>query len=156
MKGLPPREVSEPSACRRQFLRAAGALIGSSVVGAGCRTLGSPQQEPQAHLEPIRTSPPPPTGNAELDELRRLAVIAPLPELVELHPLFLMLRDRHYRDDEVLWQGVGRLAMAAIGEERLPLRRQIAGLTAASIDHGDPPPALGLQGLLPPLRRNAR
>jgi hypothetical protein len=97
-----------------------------------------------------------PTGDEEVDELRRLAVFAPIEELLEKHPLFLMLRDRNHRDDPVMWRGVRRLALQALNNPALPLRRQIAALTSASIEWGEPPAILNLRSLLPALKTLAK
>jgi hypothetical protein len=67
-----------------------------------------------------------------------------------------MARDITYRDDDVLWRGVARLANEAINNQALSRRAEIAGFTAGSIDKGNPPPALRLKDLLPQLKRISR
>jgi hypothetical protein len=148
-----PKLPSGSVPTRRAFLFAGAAFFGGAVLGTACGySMGAAAAGPQAPVDPAQPIDPPKTGNAELDELRRLAVVAPIEELVERHPLFLMLRDRHYRDDEILWRGVGRLARKAIDDEQLRNRRTIAALTAGSIDLGEPPASLGLKQLLPQLK----
>lgn len=139
---------------RRAFLFAGAAFFGGAVLGTACGyTLGT--SVATAHL-PAEPPQPAKTGNAELDELRRLAVSAPIEELVNMYGKFMWLRDLNYVTDEVLWKGVGRLADEALKNTQLRDRRDIAALVAASIEQGDPPTALNLKQWLPQLKRLAR
>jgi hypothetical protein len=149
-----PKVSAGSVSTRRAFLFAGAAFVGGAVLGTACGySLGAATGSAPAPNEPPE---PAKTGNNELDELRRLAVSAPIDELVDKHVPFMRLRDRNYQTDSVLWKGVGRLAEEALQNPLLRERRQISALVAASIEQGDPPAALNLKQLLPQLKRLAR
>jgi len=77
------------------------------------------------------------TGNAELDELRRLAVKAPIEELAEKWLYFLQVSSKDYRHDEVLPRGVERLAKYILATPDLDQRKLIANATAQVIELGE-------------------
>ncbi|MFK7742304.1 MAG: hypothetical protein AB8H80_18465 [Planctomycetota bacterium] len=64
-----------------------------------------------------------PTGDAMLDDMRRLAVKAPIEELVEKRNDFIDVFQRSYSDDPVVWRGLVRLANAVIEDEQFTQRR---------------------------------
>src|SRR5262245_35073736 len=93
---------------RRAFIFAGAAFLGGAVFGTACGySLGAAAGPTPSPSEPAA---PASTGDAKLDELRRLAVTAPIEELVAEHLDFVWWRERHYPNDAVLWQGVSRLA----------------------------------------------
>jgi hypothetical protein len=102
---------------------------------------------------PAEEAPLTPTGDAELDALRHLAVRAPLDELIEQSFSFLVERARVYHEDEVLWRGVARIARA-IPEQPERFDRNVVLLVGAMIRDGNPPAELGLHELLPALARH--
>lgn len=95
---------------RRAFLIASGTFLAGSVVGGACRyslgAAGAGEAGKAPQVEPELAE----TGDVELDELRRLAVKAPLDELFEKAPYFLHMRVSTYKADEILWRGVDRLS----------------------------------------------
>src|SRR5262245_48568230 len=94
-----PKPPSIPT--RRAFLFIGISFAAGSTIGTACGyTLGraSVSGDPGAGGEL-----PPSSGDADLDELRRLAIAAPIEELVERRNLFIMMRNRTYPDDRYLW-----------------------------------------------------
>lgn len=125
-----PNPPSIPT--RRAFLFAASTFALGSAVGGACGyTIASrPGPEPDAELEP--------SGDVELDELRRLAVKAPIAELVERRLVFLNSLSKDYRKDEVLWRGVERLCNAVLNDYPISDRRLFSRFMAQVIEQGDP------------------
>lgn len=124
-----PKPPSMPT--RRAFLFMGFAFAGGSVVGGACGYSIGAAIAKSGDLSP--------TGNAELDELRRLAVKAPLAELVENRLYFMMVFDRKYSSDEVLWRGVERLANAIAADPAFPDRRRMAKVMTLTIERLAPP-----------------
>jgi hypothetical protein len=142
--GPKKKQPSMPS--RRAFLMAGGALCFGTVFGGACGyALGSARAE--AASDPLAS-----TGDAELDELRRLAVKAPLEELLERGVSFLAKRAEFYERDDVLWLGVSRIARAIIAQPD-SFDRTIILMTKGAIQDGKPPEKLRLDDLLPEFRR---
>jgi hypothetical protein len=79
-----------------------------------------------------------PTGDADLDELRRLAVKAPIEELLQRRLVFLANLGRTYRSDRVLWRGFDRLVEVALHGEGVPDDRLLGRLLAQHIEYADP------------------
>jgi hypothetical protein len=94
----------------------------------------------------------PSTGDAMLDELRRLAVKAPIEELVQRGVFFGYQRDVVYPRDAVLWRGIERLAQH-IEANPGQVDRSVLLIVLATIERGNPPEVLQLDRLLPELRR---
>jgi hypothetical protein len=119
------------------------------VIATSAALLAACGSAPAAPEEPPLT----PTGDAELDALRHLAVRAPLDELIEQSFSFLVERARVYHQDEVLWRGVARIARA-IPEQPERFDCNVVLLVGAMIRDGGPPAELGLHELLPALARH--
>jgi hypothetical protein len=79
-----------------------------------------------------------PSGDFELDELRRLAVKAPIEELIQHRKTFMLFLGRTYRRDTVLWKGVERLAQYLLNNPTYAERRIAAATLAQVIERGDP------------------
>ncbi len=79
-----------------------------------------------------------PTGDEDLDELRRLAVKAPIEELIERRLVFLVCMTQDYGGDQTLWPGFDRLVDVALHGPEVPDRRLFARLLAQMIELGDP------------------
>lgn len=104
--------------------------VGSALGGAcgyslGASTAATPADDAQ-----------PSSGNVELDELRRLAVKAPIAELVEQRLFFTNTLTDRYREDEVLWRGVRRLGEEILNNSDFPDRRLYARYVAQLVDRG--------------------
>lgn len=95
----------------------------------------------------------PKSGDAELDELRRLAVKAPIEELVENRLVFVNATFMDYPLDRLLWQGVERLADYLIKGGTVEGRAQFAKALAGVIEQADPVITARLRSRVPELRR---
>lgn len=78
------------------------------------------------------------SGDADLDELRRLAVKAPIEELVKHDLLFITMTTRTYRRDRILWRGMVRLADQVLSDAAYKNRRAVAGVLTQSFQRVDP------------------
>ncbi len=125
---------------------AAGGLFGYSAgAAAATSAVAAPAAAPPAEL--------PSTGDADLDELRRLAVKAPIEELLEQRMVFLNCLFRDYPKDAVLWGGAKRIAEAILEGREIPDRRLYARFLAQVIEKNDPEFAGPLLPLAPRLRQ---
>ena len=93
-----------------------------------------------------------PSGDTELDELRRLAVKAPIEELIDRRPYFLSTQSLQYRHDQVLWKGVARLCDAVLQHNDYQNRRRAAMSLIQQIENGEPGLQTALGHYLKPLR----
>lgn len=75
-----------------------------------------------------------PSGNAELDELRRLAVEAPIEELLEQRLVFISCLLHEYPKDRILWRGAKRIGEALIEGRQIPERRLFSRFLAQMIE----------------------
>ena len=145
---IDPIWLVQPRADRRAFLMAAGAFVLGGAGGYGLRVL----QEPGV---PVPAKPEK-TGNPELDELRRLAVEAPIAELSAHWVSFLVRRDRTYHDDVPLLTGVRRLSAHCLGTVGVRDRSRMAGALLRSLGIGAALLDPELQALVPELKEAAR
>ncbi len=145
---LPPKP-SMPT--RRAWLIAAGAFVVGSTVGSACGySLGAASAGPAAApAGPVEWKP---SGDAELEEWRRLAVKAPLDELFERAMAFLDARVSNYPKDEILWLGVERLAKESAGNESRPVNEMTLVVVVAQIEGTARPTEPSLRELVPQLR----
>jgi hypothetical protein len=126
-----PPEPSMPT--RRAFVFMGAAFAVGSAFGGACgysvgarAANAAASGEPQAPAdEPLKS-----TGNAELDELRRLAVKAPIEELLMRSVDLFAGMSTTYREDAVLWQGIERLCEHVIKTTSFDRRR----ITARSLE----------------------
>lgn len=93
------------------------------------------------------------SGDADLDELRRLAVKAPIEELVKHRLLFVNATFADYPRDQVLWRGVRRLTEHLLSGGQMDDRRVFAAALAGVIERADLDLVRDLRPLLPDLRR---
>jgi hypothetical protein len=123
-----------PTHTRRAFLFAAGGAFAGGVVvgGLGGFAIGSGR----AASVPPTDSAPPPAENQELEELRRLAVQAPIEELAGNWREFLERRDTAYADDAVLVVGLVRLSEYLVSNPSAPNRRRVVQFLKPSIGIG--------------------
>lgn len=130
-----PKPTPPSMPTRRAFLVAGatfsfGVAIGGACgysVGAARAAAAAPAGEPELES----------SGDADLDELRRLAVKAPIEELIERRLTFLKCVSREYRRDPVLWTGVERLADAVESDASFPDRRLSARVIAQVMELAD-------------------
>lgn len=79
------------------------------------------------------------SGDALLEELRRLAVKAPIEELVEKRQDFVNLLYSTYPEDTIAWRGIGRLSEHYCFNESLRDRRIFARWLAQVIEKASAP-----------------
>lgn len=92
------------------------------------------------------------SGDADLDELRRLAVKAPIEELVKHDMLFIRSATVVYPNDRFLWRGLRRLAEEVIAKQGYPNRRIAAGILIQTINAAVPEMASTVSDLVKSLR----
>ncbi|MFK7742289.1 MAG: hypothetical protein AB8H80_18390 [Planctomycetota bacterium] len=133
--------------CRNNALPwIATGLAGASVICGGCSyAKGDAHSEPQTislraepNLTQSRPSLPPSSGDAELDELRRLALEAPIEELAHNWLYFLDSFGKSYRTDEYLPSGLGRFARHILKTPNLPERAMKRAATLPCIRFAEP------------------
>ena len=141
----PKRVPSMPT--RRAFLIAGGTFVlGTSLGGACGYAMGVEAVDASGKAGEGGVAPVPapageeelkPSGDVELDELRRLAVKAPIAELLERQFMFVNAVSKVYQRDVVLWRGVDRLADALIVTVNVKDRRVSARFLAQVIEKAD-------------------
>lgn len=94
----------------------------------------------------------PKSGDIELDQLRWLAVKAPLDELFEKGSLFLGKRVGTYKTDAILWRGVERMSRELIVNQARQVEPMLITAIIGQIEGPAHPPEPSLQELLPALR----
>jgi len=127
-----PKQKPPSIPTRRAFLLAGGTFAVGLGLGSACGyAMGSGRGDAaDASASPELV----PSGDADLDELRRLAVKAPIEELVAKRFDFLSHLYKTYTEDEIAWQGVGRLAEAALSNTGFPDRRMFSHWLAQVIE----------------------
>lgn len=93
------------------------------------------------------------SGDADLDELRRLAVKAPIEELVKHRLVFVNATFADYPKDATLWKGIGRLAEFVLSDSAMDDKRKFAIALAGVIEQADIAVSRDLRQLAPKLRR---
>jgi len=125
-----PKPEKKKVPTRRAFLIAGGTFLAGLGLGGACGyAVGASGVQRAEEDEPLA-----PTGNAELDELRRLAVKAPVEELMGKATVFLDFLRGTYRSDPILWSGADRIANEVINNSGLPNRRVLATWLAQLIE----------------------
>lgn len=146
---IDPVYLVQPRPTRRAFLLAGSAFAGGVVVGGaggfaiGVRSAAGVGIETPAVLRP--------SGNAELDDLRRLAVEAPIEELTRRGPEFIAAFNRNFSDDAILARGVRRLAERVVSDDAVPARLTLARFLVRTAKVGAAARDDALIGLLPRL-----
>lgn len=123
-----PQKAASPAPTRRAFLLTGGAFVVGAGLGGACGySLGVAGRG-------AATEEPTPSGDDQLDELRRLAIKAPLHELIDKRLEFVVGMTGRYQDDAILWRGIDRLVDAVLADPTFPDRRRSAGFIAQFID----------------------
>jgi hypothetical protein len=128
-----PKPASLPN--RRAFLIAGGTFLAGIGLGGACGYAAGSRRLPHEGKPTL----PAPSGNAELDELRRLALVAPIEELTRRWPQFTDAFGTRYRTDEYLPTGIERLVEQVLADASLPQRRTLARVLAQTIQLGEEP-----------------
>lgn len=130
-----PKPVSPPMPTRRAFLIAGSTFTLGTAVGGACGySLGVSTQGQQAAPGDDYE----PSGDVELDELRRLAVKAPIEELYQKRVPFTLAVANDYRRDRFLWRGIERLGNVVAADVGIADRRMAAKLIAQIIELAEP------------------
>lgn len=147
---------------RRAFLFAAGTfVIGTSVGGACGYSMGVASAAGGGGTGDAGAAPPSapavepelkPSGDAQLDMLRKLAVKAPLDDLFANALVFLDMRVSTYPKDEVLWLGVERLAREIVNNPARQVAEGVVFITLTQIEGAARPVTPSLRELVPSLR----
>lgn len=122
---------------RRSFLVAGATFACGASFGGACVFASGGARLPDDALAP--------TGDAELDQLRRLAVDGSDAQLVQHRLLFVASTFSHYGRDAVLWHGIGRLSDLVVADAAFPDRARFARALAGVVERADAPFATGLQ-----------
>jgi hypothetical protein len=151
-----------PLPTRRMFLLIGGAFLGGTAVGGACGySIGVARGEsvqqpagPETPAKPAAGEEPElgTSGDIELDELRRLAIKAPLDDLFEKASMFLTMQLKHYKDDPILWRGVERMSREILDNKDKRFDQLIIGVVIQNIRYLEPPPELGLRERMPALQ----
>ena len=159
---LSPIKPAPSMPTRRAILIAAGTFAAGTVIGGACGySMGStvasspkgdanPPNEPAA--APAGEIELKPSGDAELDYWRRLAVKAPLDDLFAEASLFLTSRVSSYPKDEILWLGVERLALGMTRDLHRQVKEMDLAMVMGQIEGTARPDKPSLRELVPQLR----
>lgn len=124
-----------PPATRRAFVFGAAVFATGLSLGGACGyAIGARRVEGDAAAPVNGQEELKPSGDADLDELRRLAVKAPIEELVKHDMLFMRSAAIVYKNDDVLWRGIRRLAERVCDRADYPNRRASAGVILQAIE----------------------
>ncbi|MBL9075880.1 MAG: hypothetical protein JNL08_00165 [Planctomycetes bacterium] len=130
-----PEPTAPTMPTRRAFLLAGATFTFGAAIGGACGySAGAAQAAGSAAPREEELTP---SGDSDLDELRRLAVKAPIEELIERRLVFLRSVGALYRRDDTLWRGVVRLSEAVRSRDGFPDRLIIARLIAQNIEQAD-------------------
>lgn len=134
---------------RRAFLLAGATFVAGSALGGACgySLAASAGKEAGGGDTDLATS-----GDAELDELRRLAVKAPIEELVQRRLVFINMLTKVYPKDATSWRGIGRLADEVLSSRPFDDRRTFARWLAQVIEGAHPAMTSELRSYIPLLR----
>ncbi len=125
-----PKPPSMPT--RRALLGMGVALLAGGGIGSAFGyALGRRQRDAAADLPGEIDTP---SGDPEVDELRRLAVQAPIEELMAQAGPFLVMLGQRQAMDVVAWRGVDRIAEQLLGRPDLPQRGMLVRFTKQLID----------------------
>ena len=145
-----PKPMSMPT--RRACILAGVTLTTGVLLGGTCGySIGASAVQEVIPWERGSGTHTDPSGDIELDELRRLAVDAPIAELVEKAVIFLGMCGETRRADPVLWRGVERLSRAMMEASR-PVSDSVVDALVVLIEGDGFPPELRLQDHLQSLR----
>ncbi|MBL8753297.1 MAG: hypothetical protein JNK15_08360 [Planctomycetes bacterium] len=152
-----PKVPSMPT--RRAFLIAGGMFVAGTALGGACgysAGVAAGNGEPGGAAEP---NPAPaaeiklePSGDAELDALRRLAVQAPLDELFAKWTFFMDLRTAPYSQDVILWKGVERMTLEIVNNPDRRVDPMLIATLISTIGGTGHPDTPSLREHLPALR----
>jgi hypothetical protein len=128
-----PKKKPPSIPTRRAFLIAGGTFLAGAAAGSACGySSGS------ANVGANKSVLPPPSGDAELDELRRLALEAPIKELAGRWLYFGTAFSRHYRHDKYLPKGIDSIIDHLVANPEFDRRLIAAQYMRDIINNGEP------------------
>jgi hypothetical protein len=129
-----PKPPSIPT--RRAFLIAGGTFFAGIGLGGACGYAAgiSGTGEGSGAQDKLPES----SGNAELDELRRLAIKAPIEELAGKWLYFTDMYASTYRKDEHLMTGIEKLVEYVLANPNANQRVAMARFLAQTVELGEP------------------
>lgn len=159
-----PKPPSMPT--RRAFLLAGGMFSVGLGLGGACGYAAGVSSAGGGDAGPVdgvggggggegKDAPvlPPSSGDAELDNLRRLALVAPIEELVGEWLYFADVFATDYRKDPFLVRGIERLVEHVLANEGVKDRKLMAAALKQTIEKGEAHLRTSLQSLIEPLRQ---
>ena len=142
-----PKKKPPSIPTRRAFLIAGGTFLAGAAAGGAC---GYSAGATNVGVGPIDDAPK--TGNAGLDELRQLALKAPIEDLYGKWFTILSAVNDTYTDDSILWGGVRRICEEAINNIARHDRKQTAAFAIHVISYATSTSSENLRPLLNDLR----
>jgi hypothetical protein len=151
----------------RRVARLRACLLAAAAAATGLAACAHAQPAPErgaappagaAPVAPVASATAPaaldlrPSGDIELDQLRHLAVAAPLEALFAHAPMFLSTRVSTYPRDAILWRGVARMTAALVEDAARDVPVGVIGLIVTQIGGTARPDAPSLREHLPVLR----
>lgn len=133
---------------RRAFVIAGATFVVGATLGGG---VGYRTAVGASQADVDRPADPPPEDD-ELVELRRLAVDAPIEELIAKRAVFVNCLTQSYSDDPALWRGLKRIVEAVLADPHIQDRRVFARFLAQVIEKADRDRGGDLLPLVPQLR----
>lgn len=144
-----PRPKPPAMPTRRAFLLAGATFVAGSALGGACGYSLAATTTKDAGAGEADLAP---SGDVELDELRRLAVKAPIEELVQRRLIFINMLTKVYPNDRTCWLGIGRLADEVLSTRPFQDRRAFARWLAQVIEGADPAVTADLRSRIASLR----
>jgi hypothetical protein len=152
----PPPVPSMPT--RRAFVIASSTFLAGAAVGGACGYSAGAANAATANaangqaVDASAEQELPKSGDHELDQLRWLAVKAPLDELFAKAPVFLSTRVSTYKNDEILWKGVERMTREIVDNPSRRVDPAVIGFIITQINGTAHPSKPSLGERVPRLR----
>jgi hypothetical protein len=94
-----------------------------------------------------------PSGNAELDYWRKLALSSPVDELIAQGIEFTRIRLASYQKDDILWSGIGRMTKEVVDNPARQVNEFVVLALLSSIEGAARPDSPSLREFVPALRK---
>jgi hypothetical protein len=153
----PPPVPSMPT--RRAFVIASSTFLAGAAVGGACGYSAGAANAATANpanaqaVDASAEQELPKSGDHELDQLRWLAVKAPLDELFAKAPVFLSTRVSTYKNDEILWKGVERMTREIVDNPGRAVDQMHIAVIIGQIEGTARPTRPSLREFVPTLRQ---
>ena len=128
-----PKKKPPSIPTRRAFLIAGGTFLAGAAAGGACGYSAG-----ATNVGEGQDALPPASGDAELDELRRLALKAPIEELAGRWLYFGDVFSKSYREDPFLPKGIDRLIDHLVATPNFDQRKVAAQFMRDIIIRGEP------------------